>query len=87
MLRGVKHAHIVVLHDVFPDSSGESLSLVFELLASDLERVCTARARASRRPRPRAMFFSCSTLWRSSARADLSQGYQARQSCWIGEAS
>ena len=39
MLRGVKHAHIVVLHDVFPDSSGESLSLVFELLASDLERV------------------------------------------------
>ena len=37
MLRGVKHAHIVVLHDVFPDASGESLSLVFELLASDLE--------------------------------------------------
>ena len=39
MLRGVKHAHIVVLHDVFPDAVARSLSFVFELLASDLERV------------------------------------------------
>jgi cyclin-dependent kinase 7 len=39
MLRGIKHAHVVVLYDVFPDATGESLSLVFELLASDLERV------------------------------------------------
>jgi len=40
-LRGVHHAHVVSLYDVFPNEGrGEqTLSLVFELLASDLEKV------------------------------------------------
>jgi len=40
MLRSLRHAHIVELHDVFQNVQGDlMLSLVFELIASDLEKV------------------------------------------------
>jgi len=40
MLQSVRHAHVIELYDVFQNASGDlTLSLVFELMTSDLEQV------------------------------------------------